>query len=95
MKKTIALLLCLCLALCLFAGCARTGPEPAATEAPAAEPVELIVFAAASMTETMNRIAEMYKKVAPNVTIRKMQTGLQVYLHLPNNVYTILLHIVR
>ena len=63
MKKTIALLLCLCLALCLFAGCARTEPKPAATEAPAAEPVELIVFAAASMTETMNRIAEMYKKV--------------------------------
>ncbi len=48
--------------------------EPAATEAPveeepAAEPVELIVFAAASMTEAMNEIAELYKAVAPNVTI--------------------------
>ena len=36
---------------------------------PEAEPVELIVFAAASMTETMNQIAEMYKTVAPNVTM--------------------------
>lgn len=43
------------------------------SEAPAAdasgEPVELIVFAAASMTETLTEIAEMYKSVAPNVTI--------------------------
>ena len=85
MKKTIALLLALCLTLCLFAGCAKTEPAPTAaptqapapTEAsapteepaPAAEPVELIVFAAASMTETLNQIAELYKKVAPNVTI--------------------------
>lgn len=55
-------------------------PAPAATEIPAAteapvetaapaEPVELIVFAAASMTESMNKIAEMYKAVAPNVTL--------------------------
>ncbi|MDD5809512.1 MAG: molybdate ABC transporter substrate-binding protein [Clostridiales bacterium] len=44
--------------------------EPAATETvPEAEPVELIVFAAASMTETLNQIAEMYKAVAPNVTL--------------------------
>ena len=81
MKKTIALLLALCLTLCLFAGCAKTEPAPTAaptqapaptaapTQAPAAEPVELIVFAAASMTETLNQIAELYKKVAPNVTI--------------------------
>lgn len=36
------------------------------TEEPA---VELIVFAAASMTESMTQIAELYKEVAPNVTI--------------------------
>lgn len=36
---------------------------------PEEEPVELIVFAAASMTETMTKIAEMYKEVKPNVTI--------------------------
>ena len=33
------------------------------------EPVELTVFAAASLTETLNRIAEDYKAVAPNVTL--------------------------
>ncbi|MDO5424596.1 MAG: molybdate ABC transporter substrate-binding protein [Eubacteriales bacterium] len=37
--------------------------------ASAEEEVELVVFAAASMTETMTEIAEMYKEVAPNVTI--------------------------
>jgi molybdate transport system substrate-binding protein len=54
--------------------------EPAATEAPAeveepaeeetdAEPVELVIFAAASMTETLDQLIEMYKDLAPNVTI--------------------------
>ena len=33
------------------------------------EPVELTVFAAASMTETLGEIAELYKDVAPNVTL--------------------------
>lgn len=33
------------------------------------EPVELTVFAAASLTETLNQIAEDYKAVAPNVTL--------------------------
>ena len=39
--------------------------EPEQTD----EPVELIVFAAASMTETLNAIAEQYRTVAPNVTL--------------------------
>lgn len=43
--------------------------EESVAEEPAAEPVELVVFAAASMTEAMNQIADMYKTVAPNVTI--------------------------
>lgn len=34
-----------------------------------AEPVTLNVFAAASMTETLTEIQEMYKEVAPNVTL--------------------------
>ena len=34
-----------------------------------AESVDLVVFAAASMTETLTQIAEMYKEVAPNVNI--------------------------
>lgn len=44
-------------------------PSVAPSEAPAAAPVELIVFAAASMTETMTQIAELYKAVAPEVTL--------------------------
>ncbi len=49
---------------------ATTAPvEPEITAEPEAAPVELIVFAAASMTESLNTIAEMYKEVAPNVTI--------------------------
>ena len=43
--------------------------QPATEPEPAAEPVELIVFAAASMTETLTEIAELYKNVAPNVTL--------------------------
>lgn len=34
-----------------------------------AENVEVTVFAAASMTETLTEISEMYKEVAPNVTL--------------------------
>ena len=41
-------------------------PAPEPTEAPAEE-IEVIVFAAASMTETLTEIAELYKAVAPNV----------------------------
>lgn len=37
--------------------------------AQAAQAADLYVFAAASMTESMNQIAEMYKKVDPNVKI--------------------------
>lgn len=46
-------------------------PEPV-VETPVEEPagpVELIIFAAASMTESMNTIAQQYHAVAPNVTI--------------------------
>ena len=48
---------------------AEAAPAPTEAPAPEAEPVELIVFAAASMTETMNAIAELYKAVAPHVSI--------------------------
>ncbi|MCD8221270.1 MAG: molybdate ABC transporter substrate-binding protein [Clostridiales bacterium] len=37
--------------------------------ADAGEETELIVFAAASMTETLTEIADLYKEVAPNVTL--------------------------
>jgi len=78
MRKIFALLIAAAMVLGLAACAAPVADEPApATEetaapeetVPEAEPVELIVFAAASMTETMNQIAEMYKIVAPNVTL--------------------------
>lgn len=74
MKKYLALLLTLCFALSL-AACGGTqtaqGPtEPASGETQdTAEPVELIVFAAASLTETLNEIIQNYQSVAPEVTI--------------------------
>ena len=70
MKKLLSLLLALSLVLALTAcGSKDDGANDADTQDDAAEPVELIVFAAASMTETLNEIAEMYKEVAPNVTL--------------------------
>ena len=61
MKKCIALVLAAVLLLAL-AACGGAQKQEA-------EKVELIVFAAASMTETMDKIIEQYKTVAPNVTI--------------------------
>lgn len=46
-----------------------TEENVAASDAQDNKPVELTVFAAASMTETMTEIAGLYKEVAPNVTI--------------------------
>ena len=43
---------------------------PAAEEAQPAEPVELIVFAAASMTETLTELGNTYMEQNPNVTIQ-------------------------
>lgn len=43
--------------------------EPAEETADTVENVEVVVFAAASMTETLTEISEMYKEVAPNVTL--------------------------
>lgn len=43
-------------------GAAESAPEPE-------ERVELIVFAAASMTETLEEISGLYAKAAPNVTL--------------------------
>ena len=76
MKKFLAMLLALAMVFAL-AACGQSA-APAATEAPAAEeaaeapaaeePEEIIVFAAASMTETLNQIKEIYEK-DHNVTI--------------------------
>ena len=72
MKKVLSLLLALTLALSLAA--CGTSNTPAASGSGSAsgddaEPITLVVFAAASMTETLTEIAENYKAVAPNVTL--------------------------
>ena len=73
MKRLISLLLALSLVLALTAcGQKDTAPDTTQTDDPQteqADPVELIVFAAASMTETLTKIAELYKTAAPEVTI--------------------------
>ena len=80
MKKLMSLLLALCLTLSLAACGDKTGSaadaaadsqtqDNTSAETPEADPVELIVFAAASMTETMNQLKEMYEQNNPNVTV--------------------------
>ena len=80
MKKLVSLLLALSLVLALTAcGSKADGAADAAAGSPprasapaeesAGDPVELIVFAAASMTETLTEIAELYKTAAPEVTV--------------------------
>ena len=66
MKKVLSLLLALTLALSLAA--CGTSNTPAASGNDA-EPITLVVFTAASMTETLTEIAGNYKTVAPNVTL--------------------------
>lgn len=71
MKKLLSLLLALSLVLALTACGSKTDDTNTDdTKGDAnAESVDLVVFAAASMTETLTEIAEMYKEVAPNVNI--------------------------
>ena len=80
MKKYLSLLLALCMTLSLTACGAKTDSaadaaadsqtqDKTSAEEPTGDPVELIVFAAASMTETMNQLKEIYEQNNPNVTI--------------------------
>ena len=61
------------LAACGQTAAPAASEEPVAEEALApeseAEPVEIIVFAAASMTETLTEVADMYMAANPNVTV--------------------------
>ena len=70
-KRLAALTLALVLVLALAACGSKTDDTTTDhTQGDAnAESVDLVVFAAASMTETLTEIAEMYKEVAPNVNI--------------------------
>ncbi len=68
MKKILALLLALCMILAL-AACGGT-PDEKSDENPAqAEEIEIMVFAAASMTETLNELKTVYEADHPGVTI--------------------------
>lgn len=78
MKKYVSLLMALCLFLSLTAcGSQKQDTAPAEADANAgpqesvepAEPVEITVFAAASMQESLNAVIEQYKAVAPEVTV--------------------------
>ena len=68
MKNLLAGLLAACMAVSLTA-CSTSGGTNASANADSGEPTELIVFAAASLTETLEQIAEDYKAVAPDVTL--------------------------
>ena len=78
MKKMLSLLLALSLVFAL-AGCSNTASGDAASPATqpsdaggseaADEPVEVVVFAAASMEASLTEIAALYSEVAPNVTL--------------------------
>lgn len=73
MKKLVSLFMAGVLALSIV-GCGVKSSEPdtekdQAKEDQTKENVELVIFAAASMTETLEQIAEKYKEVAPNVTL--------------------------
>lgn len=73
-KKVIAGLFAGALAVSML-GCGSKQAEETSTaeetveETAEADPVTLNIFAAASMTETLTEIQEMYKEVAPNVTL--------------------------
>ena len=71
MKRTISMLLVLCMTMCLFVGCGSNDTDTSENEATEteAEAVELTVFAAASMTETLTEIAELYKAENPDVEL--------------------------
>lgn len=69
MKKFFAVLLCLTL-LAAFAGCAGVPVTVQTGRADGTEAqVELVIFAAASLTETLTKIAELYRTAAPQVKL--------------------------
>lgn len=73
------LFLCLLIVLSMLLGaCAPSAP--AATEAPTAEPVTLVVFAAASLTDAYAEIASAFQAANPGVTVSYNFAGSQTLL---------------
>ena len=66
MKRNFSLAMCLALVACISAYC--SGKKDKDT-GPVAQSLDLVVFAAASMTETLEEIALLYRTVAPNVKL--------------------------
>ena len=81
LRKILSVLLVAGLATAMFAGCGNSNATREDTTADTAvsaeaegdtveaEPVELVVFAAASMTETLTEIGNKYMEENPNVTL--------------------------
>ncbi len=70
MKKALSLLLSAALALSLTAcGNTSNGDSSSSGDSSGTENVNLVVFAAASMQETLEEIAKLYKEAAPNVNL--------------------------
>ncbi|MDR2502593.1 MAG: molybdate ABC transporter substrate-binding protein, partial [Oscillospiraceae bacterium] len=84
MKKLLSLILALLMVFALVSCGEKTSapatPSPPVTASPtpdappeqtpvSSEPITLVVFAAASMKETLTEIAELYKSIAPNVAL--------------------------
>jgi molybdate transport system substrate-binding protein len=72
MKRIVSLLLACIMSFGLMACGSKTTVEtkqPSATEKLVVEDTELVVFAAASMTETLTTISELYKVENPNVEL--------------------------
>ena len=65
MKKQLSILFLFTMALCLFTGCTAKSETEAATSGQ----TELIVFAAASMTETLTELGQQYMEQHPDVRI--------------------------
>lgn len=64
MKHLIAAIAGLAMILCLFTGCGGTDPRAGETES-----VELVVFAAASMTEALTELGNRYMDQHPDVAV--------------------------
>ena len=74
MKKLLALLLIGVISVSLFVGCTSKPAQSPDTEQPAVggepkEEVELLISAAASMTDVLEELAETYKKVDPSTKL--------------------------
>ena len=67
-RKLVALGLVLTMALG-FGACGSSAPAQSSAGEPAGDPVTIYVSAAASMTESLDKVIELYKEEAPNVTI--------------------------